>query len=349
MHTKYGTEYDFWRTFSDSHTRPTVRPEQPAKHPCGLRLEPLPEVVPIASNATAEGAADPFAFGDEMAQKTRDELRSTPPAPEPGTPRTEPTIYSPACHFEANAKVVAYPCYLKLQNELADCERENARLVAERDNERDAYRKRDQMQLESDSIVASCGCLTKTNEVKYHKPGCKYRLICERDEARHALAAQSQAEVERKHEEMCNLQNQVDNFDVNWEQQKLIIDDLRARLTTAESNLATMTANAERERLDKENTERERDQAQAELNAVLAEWNLVVKASGSPTNGGLAGHITALRAQVEQDRMDKSMLIPLLSRAIGPCHAIGDHALAEEISRAMDAARSDAAAKQNTP
>jgi chromosome segregation ATPase len=38
--------------------------------------------------------------------------------------------------------------------------------------------------LESDSIVASCGCLTKTNEVKYHKPGCKYRLVSERDEAR---------------------------------------------------------------------------------------------------------------------------------------------------------------------
>ncbi len=38
--------------------------------------------------------------------------------------------------------------------------------------------------LESDSIVASCDCMTKTNEITFHKPGCKYRLICERDDAR---------------------------------------------------------------------------------------------------------------------------------------------------------------------
>lgn len=36
----------------------------------------------------------------------------------------------------------------------------------------------------SDSLVAACNCLTKTPEVKYHKPGCKYRLISERDAAR---------------------------------------------------------------------------------------------------------------------------------------------------------------------
>ena len=40
--------------------------------------------------------------------------------------------------------------------------------------------------LESDSLIASCGCGTKTNEVRFHKPGCKYRLICERDDARKA-------------------------------------------------------------------------------------------------------------------------------------------------------------------
>jgi hypothetical protein len=38
--------------------------------------------------------------------------------------------------------------------------------------------------LESDSIVAACNCLTKTPEVEHHKPGCKYRLIMERDMAR---------------------------------------------------------------------------------------------------------------------------------------------------------------------
>lgn len=29
------------------------------------------------------------------------------------------------------------------------------------------------------SMVASCDCLTKTPEVKYHKPGCRYRVIAE--------------------------------------------------------------------------------------------------------------------------------------------------------------------------
>lgn len=48
----------------------------------------------------------------------------------------------------------------------------------------DLMKKHHQDQLESDSIMASCGCLTKTNDFKYHKPGCKYRLICERNEAR---------------------------------------------------------------------------------------------------------------------------------------------------------------------
>jgi hypothetical protein len=45
----------------------------------------------------------------------------------------------------------------------------------------------DQANLESDSIVASCNCHVKTNEVLFHKPGCKYRLISERDEARKEL------------------------------------------------------------------------------------------------------------------------------------------------------------------
>ena len=50
--------------------------------------------------------------------------------------------------------------------------------------------------IDSDSIVASCDCLTKTNEVKYHKPGCKYRLIFERDEAR-GIAEQAVAGIDK--------------------------------------------------------------------------------------------------------------------------------------------------------
>ena len=42
--------------------------------------------------------------------------------------------------------------------------------------------------LQSDSAIGSCRCMTKTPEVKYHAPGCKYRLICERDDAQDQLA-----------------------------------------------------------------------------------------------------------------------------------------------------------------
>lgn len=33
-------------------------------------------------------------------------------------------------------------------------------------------------------FIGSCDCLTKTPDIKYHKPGCKYRLISERNDAR---------------------------------------------------------------------------------------------------------------------------------------------------------------------
>lgn len=39
---------------------------------------------------------------------------------------------------------------------------------------------------DSDSPVAACNCSTKSPELKFHKRGCKYRLIVERDEAREA-------------------------------------------------------------------------------------------------------------------------------------------------------------------
>lgn len=38
--------------------------------------------------------------------------------------------------------------------------------------------------IDSDSISGSCDCLTKSHNPLVHRHGCKYRLICERDEAR---------------------------------------------------------------------------------------------------------------------------------------------------------------------
>ena len=43
-------------------------------------------------------------------------------------------------------------------------------------------RERDKAKVESDSIVASCNCNAKTNDPQHHAKGCKYRLICERDD-----------------------------------------------------------------------------------------------------------------------------------------------------------------------
>jgi hypothetical protein len=51
-------------------------------------------------------------------------------------------------------------------------------------------------EIASDSIVAACNCMTKAPTPSHHEPGCKNRLIVERDEAR-AEVAKLKAEVER--------------------------------------------------------------------------------------------------------------------------------------------------------
>jgi hypothetical protein len=49
-------------------------------------------------------------------------------------------------------------------------------------------RERDKAKVDSDSIADSCDCNVKTNDPQHHAKSCKYRLICERDEAREELA-----------------------------------------------------------------------------------------------------------------------------------------------------------------
>jgi len=55
--------------------------------------------------------------------------------------------------------------------------KQNARKLAEEMRERENG---------GESIVGSCTCLTKTPEVKYHKPDCRYRIIMERDNPKDA-------------------------------------------------------------------------------------------------------------------------------------------------------------------
>jgi hypothetical protein len=70
------------------------------------------------------------------------------------------------------------------------------RKVAELEAQVRAMLKNEASKLESDSIVASCNCDTKTPEIQHHKPGCKYRLIVERDEAREKIIR-----IKKSHEE----------------------------------------------------------------------------------------------------------------------------------------------------
>lgn len=65
-------------------------------------------------------------------------------------------------------------------------------------DELDAMRRHAESGLQSDSIVASCNCLTKTPEIQHHAIGCKYRLISERDIERAARLAAEKKRDEAK-------------------------------------------------------------------------------------------------------------------------------------------------------
>lgn len=61
----------------------------------------------------------------------------------------------------------------------------------------------------------------------------------------------------------------------------------------------------------------ERDALRAELAAVLSDWNAIVAASGSPTNGGAIGHVRALAAEVVKLRAACAAKDAALSKALG--------------------------------
>lgn len=100
------------------------------------------------------------------------------------TPETESSICRYACPGWPDGRPLTFDDEPTVPADFA------RRLERERDEARDQIhrmREHHERTLEDDSIVASCGCLTKSPEVRFHKPGCKYRLICERDELRKAL------------------------------------------------------------------------------------------------------------------------------------------------------------------
>lgn len=79
--------------------------------------------------------------------------------------------------------------------------------------------KHDAQRLESDSIVGSCDCLTKTPEIRYHKPGCKYRILSERDEARDRLHLLDWTPVT---ERLSTIEDASEFEDVEWSDGKTI-------------------------------------------------------------------------------------------------------------------------------
>lgn len=82
-----------------------------------------------------------------------------------------------------------------------------ATLEAERDHAISCLRaiaEKNKADLDSDSIIAACNCLTKTPDTQFHKAGCKYRLILERDSAKIAQQALS-AEVQKLREALAAI------------------------------------------------------------------------------------------------------------------------------------------------
>lgn len=79
----------------------------------------------------------------------------------------------------------------RLEQHLLAAQSSNQQLTEDLERERqgsdnikaqvDGLRESQDRALDSDSIVASCNCQTKTPEVEHHAIGCKYRLLSERD------------------------------------------------------------------------------------------------------------------------------------------------------------------------
>lgn len=89
-------------------------------------------------------------------------------------------------------------------------------------------------------------------------------------------------------------------FDGDWPSRARILIAEVKRLRKKCDDLTVSGFQAKLKQLDEARAEVER--LRAELDAVLSDWNAIVKASGSPTNGAAIGHVAAMRAEVERLR-----------------------------------------------
>jgi len=77
-----------------------------------------------------------------------------------------------------------------------------------------------------------------------------------------------------------------------------------------DENIA-LRARAERAEAERDAAKELAESRWVELEALLGEWNLCVKLSGSPTHGGLAGHVGRLRTQAAQTDAAQSTIAEL--------------------------------------
>lgn len=103
------------------------------------------------------------------------------------TPKTDATHFCSKCGYFGDEAAHPNCNYLAMEFESVRLKRELIK-SQEKIATFEMINRGKEQQLESDSVVASCDCLTKTPEVKHHKKGCKYRLITERNEARGRIA-----------------------------------------------------------------------------------------------------------------------------------------------------------------
>ena len=111
--------------------------------------------------------------------------------------------------------------------------------------------------------------------------------------------------------------------------------DLAKDLPTRHTEeLSTLRQRAERAEAERDAAKELAESRWVELEALLGEWNLCVKLSGSPTHGGLAGHVGRLRTQAAQTDAAQSTIAELtatverltdLARHLRGCVTCGEH------------------------
>jgi len=102
--------------------------------------------------------------------------------------------------------------------------------------------------LASDSVVASCNCLTRSPDIQYHAVGCKYRLTSERDELKRdndacegviSFLLEQNKELEAKLTSEISLTKRqhgtIGKCNVKMDELKRRVEELERTLETVES------------------------------------------------------------------------------------------------------------------